>query len=628
MENTVFIISKTTGKTVEFAAEELKRYLCLAGISAHCAERAVPEEYLKTISLEITDEVEGIEDTCLDDGYVIEISDLRGSIKGTNERSILLGCYRFLKEIGFAFLRPDPQGERVPENIEAHVIDIKEKAAYRYRGMCIEGAVSFENIIQFIQWLPKNGFNTYFTQFLTPYEFFKTWYAHTNNPLYKTGSVPTPAQVEGFTDHMIVPELKKRGMLWQAAGHGFNTETIGIRGLGWDKIKEEEMMKSEWMAQIDGERKLFQGVPMNTNLCYSDETVCEEFAGKVMEYLESHKGIDILHIWLADGGNNSCECENCRKKRPSDWYINLLNIIDQKLTQKKINVKIVFLAYFDLLWPPVENRLLNKDRFIFMFAPITRSYREPLPLFDEKDIPEFKRNKLIFPKSAEENIRYAQAWKRYFDGDSFIYDYHYMWNQFRDWGDYESARILFEDIKRLEKNDFRGYISCQQTRTFAPTGLGMYVLGKCLWGCNETFQELTEEYFSLLYGQYAEEILNYVTKISDIGYATQPEDMEIEDMSAAEYMKEAVKYAEEYIPVFEDLLNKPDDKDKKKWIYLFNSAETAKRYFLMMEYKRMGKKDEAKETYLELKKFLCEKEDEWQEGFDVYWFIKTYDPLF
>ena len=46
MENTVFIISKTTGKTAEFAAEELKRYLCLAGISAHCAERAVPEEYL------------------------------------------------------------------------------------------------------------------------------------------------------------------------------------------------------------------------------------------------------------------------------------------------------------------------------------------------------------------------------------------------------------------------------------------------------------------------------------------------------------------------------------------------------------------------------------------------------
>ena len=110
MENTVFIISKTTGKVVEFAAEELKRYLCLAGISAHCAERAVPGEYLKTISLEITDEVEGIEDTCLDDGYVIEISDLRGSIKGTNERSILLGCYRFLKEIGFAFFMTGSAG--------------------------------------------------------------------------------------------------------------------------------------------------------------------------------------------------------------------------------------------------------------------------------------------------------------------------------------------------------------------------------------------------------------------------------------------------------------------------------------------------------------------------------------
>ena len=144
---------------------------------------------------------------------------------------------------------------------------------------------------------------------------------------------------------------------------------------------------TEWMAEIGGIRGLFHGILMNTNLCYSKQEVRLAFAGHVAAYCRKHPGLDLLHVWLADDGNNSCECEECKKKLPSDWYIELLNSIDSELTKEKIAVKIVFLAYFDLLWPPKKEVLHNPDRFVFMFAPITRSYRKALMVSGEdKDL--------------------------------------------------------------------------------------------------------------------------------------------------------------------------------------------------------------------------------------------------
>ena len=55
-------------------------------------------------------------------------------------------------------------------------------AAFAHCGVCIEGADSMENILDFIDWLPKVGYNIFFTKFKTPYAFLKLWYHHDNNP--------------------------------------------------------------------------------------------------------------------------------------------------------------------------------------------------------------------------------------------------------------------------------------------------------------------------------------------------------------------------------------------------------------------------------------------------------------
>ena len=58
----------------------------------------------------------------------------------------------------------------------------EETASFRHRGVCIEGADSYENLRDFIDWLPKIGMNTFFIQFENPYSFFKRWYEHEFNP--------------------------------------------------------------------------------------------------------------------------------------------------------------------------------------------------------------------------------------------------------------------------------------------------------------------------------------------------------------------------------------------------------------------------------------------------------------
>ena len=627
MKDTVFILNTTRNSTVEFAASELAGYLECGGITACQVEKTFSEEFLSMIRLGFMPASEG-EDREMEDAYTIDITDLHGIIKGTNARSILSGCYRFLREIGYAFLRPDLAGERIPGEIRPHEIHVSEKAAYKYRGICIEGAVSFENIIRMVRWMPKAGFNTYFTQFLTPYEFFKTWYEHQYNPDYGDDSVPEPKDVDRFVEEILVPEMKKRGILWQAAGHGFQTETFGKRGLGWDVQEDVSGLRTEWMAEIGGIRGLFHGIPMNTNLCYSKQEVRLAFAGHVAAYCRKHPGLDLLHVWLADDGNNSCECEECKKKLPSDWYIELLNSIDSELTKEKIAVKIVFLAYFDLLWPPKKEVLHNPDRFVFMFAPITRSYRKALMVSGEDKDLHYERNKNQFPASAQENMQYAQAWKEYFKKDSFIYDYHYMWNHFQDWGDYYSAKVLYEDIVVLKKNGFDGYVSCQQTRVFAPSGFGMYVMGRCLWGCDKTFEELWDEYFTALYGDRSGQIKEYAKLLSEYSYWKQPEgDHMVQDAQAAVDLEKALNILEKYIPVFEEYEKASDSVDQTRWKYLLYSSKAAWHYCIMLKYKREGKDKKAVEAYRIMKEFLREKESKWQEGMDLYWFIKKYDSL-
>ena len=152
----------------------------------------------------------------------------------------------------------------------------------------------------------------------------------------------TREESERYTEN-AVRELQKRGMVYHAVGHGWTCEPLGIPADGWDEIPDEALAPNmrDKIALVNGERKFFHGMPLTTNLCYSNADARKMMVDCILQYLEKHQP-DVLHIWLADDCNNFCTCEKCRRTTYSDQYVELLNEIDEALSERGNTTRIVF----------------------------------------------------------------------------------------------------------------------------------------------------------------------------------------------------------------------------------------------------------------------------------------------
>ena len=492
--------SPTASQTIQFAASELETYLA----------KMVPS----TSGLMFHLTASGQEPL---DAFSVKIGPNGGEISGVNDRSVLLGVYDYLHHLGCRFLGPGKNCEIVP-GISAQSIpaDYAKRASFRHRGVCIEGADSFENILAFIDWLPKIGYNSFFFQFKVPFAFLARWYQHQGNPYLN----PEPYSVEDAQKDTaaLERELKKRGLLLHKAGHGWTGEVLGYETVSWDQERNPLAPEKQTMAaEIAGKRELWQGSPANTNLCFHSGDAEDAFAGLVVQYAKSNPAVDYLHVWLADEYNNVCECDGCRQTTPSDQYVSLLNEIDRRLTAEKLPTRIVFLLYQELLWPPIKEKLENPDRFVLMFAPISRTFEASYDLSGpEVPIPAFNRNHIVLPTNLQENLAFLRGWQQFFHGDSFVYDYPLGRAHYGDFGYVHIARVISSDIKQLHKMGLDGYISCQELRVSSPNALPNYVMGYTLFDESADPQALIQEYFTAAYGERAEQVLSYLNELSTL----------------------------------------------------------------------------------------------------------------
>jgi hypothetical protein len=281
--------------------------------------------------------------------------------------------------------------------------------------------------------------------------------------------------------------MAKRGICYHKVGHGWTCEPFGIDGSGWnsDRNRQYEMTEQtrSYLALLDGKRVLFNNDPLCTNLCYSNPRVRDMMTDAITRYCQENSQVDVLHFWLADDRNNQCECPECVKKRPADWYVKMLNELDEKLTKADLKTKIVFLIYYDLLWAPETERLINQDRFILMFAPITRNYGQDYGdyISYDEELPPYVRNQLSAPSSLAQNLEQLRRWQGTFEGDSFDFDYHLMWAHLGDIGYEYCARNIFQDMRDLRDIGLNGMISCQIQRCYFPTALPLHMMAAALW---------------------------------------------------------------------------------------------------------------------------------------------------
>ncbi|MBQ7015585.1 MAG: DUF4838 domain-containing protein [Firmicutes bacterium] len=461
-----------------------------------------------------------VNEPALDDGIAIAVKDGEGYITGTNERSVLLAAYRFLKELGCNWVRPGAEGERIPaKEIENVNVEVKEAPSYRHRGVCIEGAITYENVYDMVDYLPKVGMNEYYVQFWVPCSFFNRWYWHDTNPYLEREDISIE-EVDAMT-RSLENEIARRGISYQKTGHGWTCDPFGIDGSGWNEAKEELVPPEgarQYLAEVNGKRDFWYNVPLNTNLCYSNPVVRKTMTDAMADYCKKNPHVDTLHFWLADGSNNHCECEECRKKRPSDWYVMMLNELDEKLTAAGLDTKVVFLIYVDLLWEPTVETIKNQDRFILMFAPITRSFGLNYSDFIEynKELPEYTRNHLPLPTELSQNLEHLRRWQKVFKGDSFDYDYHLMWAHASDPGYERCAKNVFQDMQQLHKIGIQGMLSAQVHRVFYPTALPFNMMAAALWDETCDYEEKALAYYEAAFGEDGKLVHEYLSEISDL----------------------------------------------------------------------------------------------------------------
>ena len=494
-------------KTVQFAAEELNKYLAILGIQAEIS-LGLFEDF--DVELQVDDPV-------FDDAIAISVKNQKGYVAGSNERSILIGVYRLLKEWGVYWVRPGKNGTYFPKESKAVDVEIMEAAAKRYRTMCIEGACSLENVLDMIEWLPKVGFNGYYIQFSNPYVFFDRWYNHEDNPFQDP---------EGFTPEdsaeyrkIMIKEIKKRGLMLHVMGHGWTCIPFGIPDNGWYALKPEEIPESykNICAMVGGERKVWNDTPLQGQLCYSDPYVRKTIVNGVVQYIKDNPEADVVYFWLGDYYNNTCECPECTKYRFSDYYIMMLNDITDILVEEGLKTKIVCSIGYNKRHPPMVEPIRNIDNVIIMFAPITRNFGETMPdRYTITELEKYKVNGFEVARGVDVILTGLYAWKQAYKGDVVDFDYHLMWDHVIDAGGEGIAKVLYQDIRNFDNLGMNGYISCQLQRNAFPTSIAMTVMANTLWNKDTDFEQLKRELYTGSFGaDKVEELCAYFECLSD-----------------------------------------------------------------------------------------------------------------
>jgi len=630
------IIKITNNHVVDFASEELRKYLAMmmpeneTPMLASTAESGFKLGLMEDFGLDISD----CEDKLLDDIVYIDTLGNEGIIAGSNSRSVLLAVYEYLRQNGCRWLFPGVDGEFIPVVESLTDVKYRKKADKSFRGQCIEGAVTQENVLDAIDYVPKVGQNAFMLECIIPFYYYNHWYSHLENK-YRTPEPVTEQTVIQWKRACEI-EFSKRGIMYHDVGHGMITLPFGIN-INISGTEPDEETR-QYLAEINGERGFFGGQAVNTNICMSNPKARSIIADFVVDYARRHRIMDYLHMWIADGTNNNCECENCIKKDTSDWYVMLLNEIDEKLSAANLETRVVFIAYCDLLWAPKVERFNNPERFTLLFAPISRDYTQDYGMdADMSALTEYRRNNLQKPSDMAGTLAYLKKWQEIFSGPCFLFEYHFCYITYYDPGAIAFAKCIYNDVRTMGKHNLRGMIEDRSQRHSFPNGFANYVWSKVMIDNDVDFEELKLDYFSHAYGKNWEKALAYCEKISELfnfdfmvtfkRLAIKGQEPEITDTLINNFA-EAAKLAKEMKSVCEENIVQEFRCASALWQILLWQCDFVVLYADAMRYRVLHDMKNAQKTYEALKEYIFTTEHKIQKYFDVFHLVHNIRRFF
>ncbi len=616
-------------ETANYAAEELKKYIKLMGYFTEIYISADADADIQLRLLENPD----VEDAFFDDLFEIDIKNGKGYIAGSNPRSVLFGVYDYLKSCGCRWIRPGKNGDFVPEfDILNHAFKCTRKANLKIRCEMIEGAISVEHVVDSIDFMAKNYYNSFYDQFVYPYTFFRRWYEHQYSKTKQPETVSFE-EMERFTDQ-IEQEVKKRGLLLHNLGHGYLFEPFGIRYYGNqpDLVLPENI--KQYVAMVDGKRDIHGGSINYTQLCYSNPKVRRMLVEYMLKFLKERPRTDVLRVLIADGADNQCECDECRKLTPSDYFVMFMNELDEAFTREGIQTKIFFSLYVDLLWPPVKEYIKNSSRF---FANVAFVKGKDKPSAEK--IPAFVLNKYNpFCGGTVTALDYMEAWKSYYKGLFSTTSYCMYVSHFYDPGHFELSENIVKDIQEFLKFNLVGFTSCQTMRYGFPTALPNAVIGAASFDTSFDFDIFTDEYFKGAYGNDWEKVKAYLKEITErfspsslmitedvVLQDTDPERDEpivqktyVGNPEIQKNLKSIASFVDSFMPSIESRLNEADPCRRTSWEYLKYHGEYCKRYAEIFYCLSRQDVENAYEKIEDMMEWLSETEDIFGRHFDMF----------
>ena len=499
---------------IKFAESEWKKYLSLAGASGEVTGK-VDEKAFDNRKFNLAN---AVYDSRFDDAFTVDIKSGVGQITATNERAVLIGVYECLRRIGFTFCFPGKNGESIPtslcsENVNLHFTHYAE---YRHRGVAPCGPKELYSMLDYVDWMPKVGLNTYFREFFSNHLGWKSWYLHEENPYIEQDEDYTLEKGLEY-DKKLEERIKERGLIFQTMGHGWNVAVISNDLYNDFTLLPTTVIDYSKVALVNGKRELPHGFVRCANLCLSQKEVRKKIIKLVVDYAKNNPQADVVQVLFGDSVNKVCECENCKEYSLSEWAVQILNDIDDALTAENIGTRIAFGVYNDTLWAPEKIKLNNSDRFIMEFCPISRDYSRS---FDETDIserrtiPKYSRNAIKLPVAPEDFIAFYKKWREKYNGEAVWFDYHGYYASRYDISNTEVVSLTVRDIGMYKKMGVDGLISCEFYRNAFPHGFLCYATARALFDGNFNLENEQEMYFDACFSENSDTVRKYLNLVN------------------------------------------------------------------------------------------------------------------
>lgn len=532
---------------VDFAAEELKKYLLMMDLACTginiCYDPDAKDGFRLGLLQDFGIPFEG-KDLRTDDVVHIDTDEKGGILAGSNYRSILFAVYRFLKLNGCRFFAPGPDGEYIPrKSIEPQ--KYHKLADHVLRGHTIEGRPSCENVLDYIDYHAKQELNTFST--MMAYSYMSRYYNHDQLEASRELE-PIDAETVNQWARLFESEAIKRGQDLTGGSHIFVPIVFGMNPDDRFRYKSGELQPTEEMksrmAMLNGKRDVYHNDIFFTQFCMSRADLRQIYVDAVVDFAKANPHLKVIGCSLGDLPRNHCECEECRKLRPTDYYVMILNEIDRRLTEEGIDdVKLVLSTYVDQMFTPIQERIKNPDRFYMALCPIYRSYASSFTEDTAFPAPqEYVRNNWVSPRTMEELLANFKEWQKIFSGNSYIFEYHFYVHQYRDLGLMNMSRRLYEDVLALELLGMDGYQEDGSNKSFFPHGFHGIVYAETLVNKDLDYEALKQDYFAHAYGPDWKAALGYFEKLSQlIDHSYMCGDKQIDPTQSIYYDPERVK---------------------------------------------------------------------------------------